>query len=212
MSGMMGQVGGWCWSVGAGVLIAAVAANQDGVVISEWLWAGGRLRTAVTFGIPFGLVIGTEVWVFSGSVIQAVIDVPLAGAMSGGFMAVMMWRGWPRGGKLPPADRVAVLRAVQRGERVSDPRLVPEVLAYAKVMLRAADREQRQRWVLCVFAAGIAAWAAVVTVTGSAAQLAYAWTLAVIFFGLVWWSPRRFAHRRRDAAKAARLASVQSEQ
>jgi hypothetical protein len=181
-------------------------------VLSEWLWTGGRLRTAVTFGIPFGLVIGSEVWVFSGSVLQTVADVLLCGTMFGGFMAVRMWRGWPRGGQLPPADRVAVLRAIQRGERVSDPWLTPEVLAYAKVMLHAADRDQRQRWVLWVIAAGIAAWASVETVTGSPDQLAYAWTLAVIFFGLVWWSPRRLARTRRDAAKSARLAGVQSEQ
>jgi hypothetical protein len=181
-------------------------------VVSEWLWTGGRLRAAVTFGLPFGLVIGSSAWVFSGSVIQAVVDVLLGGAMFGGFMAVVMWRGWPRGEQLPPADRVAVLRAVQRGERVSDPRLIPEVLAYAKVMLRAADREQRQRWVLWVIAAGIVAWASVETVTGSAARLAYSWTLAVIVFGLVRRTPRRLARRRRDAAKAIRLAGVQSGQ
>ncbi len=181
-------------------------------MVSEWLWRGGRLRAAVTFGLPFGLVTGGSAWVFSGSVAQAVVDVLLGGAMFGGFMAVMMWRGWPRGEQLPPADRVAVIRAVQRGEQVSDPRLTPEVLAYAKVILRAADREQRQRWVLWVIAAGIVAWASVETVTGSAARLAYSWTLAVIFFGLVWWSPRRLARRHRNAANAARLAGVQSGQ
>ena len=181
-------------------------------MLSEWLWTGGRLRTAVTFGIPFGLVIGSSALAYSGSVTQAVIDVLIAGPMFGGFMAVIWWRGWPRGGQLPPADRVAVLRAVQRGERVSDPRLIPEVLGYATVTLRAADRDQRQRWVLWLIAAGIAAWALVVTPTGSAAQLAYAWTLAVVSLGLVWWSPHRFARRRRNAAQAARLAGAQSGQ
>ncbi len=81
-------------------------------MLSEWLWAGGRLRAAVTFAIPFGLVIGSAVWVLSGSVLLAAVDVLLGGALFGGFMAVRMWRGWPRGGQLPPADRVAVLRAV----------------------------------------------------------------------------------------------------
>src|SRR5215475_10493830 len=200
LSGCGRPVGGRCTG------LPLVAACLDGVVMWECLWGGGRLRATVTFGLPFGLVIGGWMWAVLGSAAQAVGTGLASGVLFGSFMAVSRWHAWPRGGQLSSSDRVAVMRAVQRGERMPDPRLAPDVRAYAKVIDRAAERSQRQHWVRWVLAALILAWAADETVTGSAARSAYFWALGAIFLGVVWRGPRILARRREKAAEAARLA------
>ncbi len=181
----------------------------DGVVVWEWLWGGGRLRAIVALGLPFGLVLGGWMWAALGSAAQAVGTGLVSGVLYGSFMAVYRWHVWPRGGQLSSSDRVAVMRAVQRGERVLDPRLAPEVLGYAKVIDHAAERSQRQRWALWVGAALPLAFAAGETVTGSAARSAYFWAFTAIFLGVLWRAPRILARRRGKAAEAARLAADQ---
>ncbi len=119
------------------------------VMVWERLWGGGRFGAA-TFGLPFGILGGGSVWAISGSATQAVAGGLVSGVIHGSFLAVTRWHAWPRGGQLSSPDRVAVMRAVQRGERVPDPRLAPEVLAYAQVIACAAERGQRQRWMLWV--------------------------------------------------------------
>ncbi len=177
-------------------------------MVWERLWGGGRFGAA-TFGLPFGILGGGSVWAISGSATQAVAGGLVSGVIHGSFLAVTRWHAWPRGGQLSSPDRVAVMRAVQRGERVPDPRLAPEVLAYAQVIACAAERGQRQRWMLWVFAAVTLAWAAGQTVTGLAARSAYFWALAAIFLGGVWRMPRILARRIGKAAEAARLAGEQ---
>jgi len=175
-------------------------------VVSEWPWGDGWLRVAVTFGLPFGLLIGAVEWVAVGAV--AGISVMLLDSVTFGVcMAVILRRAWPRGWQLPASDRVAVIRAVHRGERVADPRLIPEVLAYAEVRVQGAERDQRHRWVPWVFAALVVAVAVAETVAGWDASTAFLWAVAVFWLGLSWNMPRQLARRRRHAAQAARLAS-----
>jgi hypothetical protein len=57
-------------------------------VVSEWLWGGGRLRVAVTLGLPFGLVIGIMQWVTSGAT-AGIRGMLLGGVMYGVFMTVI---------------------------------------------------------------------------------------------------------------------------
>jgi hypothetical protein len=186
-----------------------VAPCVDGVVVWEWFWGGGRLRAIVAFGLPFGLVVGGWMWAGLGSAAQAVGTGLVSGVLCGSFMAVNRWHVWPRGGQLSSSDRVAVMRAVQRGERVPDPRLAADVRAYAKVIAHAAERSQRQRWALWVIAAVPLALAAGETVTGSAARSAYFWAFTAIFLGVLWRAPRILARRGEKAAEAARLAGEQ---
>jgi hypothetical protein len=181
-------------------------ACQDGVVVSEWVWGGGWLRVAVTFGLPFGLLIGAMEWVVVGAA-AGISGMLIESVTFGVCMAVIFRRAWPRGWQLPASDRVAVIRAVHRGERVADPRLIPEVLAYAEVRVQAAERDQRHHWVPWVFAPLIFVGAVVETVAGPAALTAFVWAVAAFCLGVLWNMPRQLARRRRHAAQAARLAS-----
>src|SRR5258708_2270851 len=60
------HLSGCTWPVWEGVLACRWWACLDGVVVWDWLWAGGRLGAA-TFGLPFGLVVGGSAWAVSGS-------------------------------------------------------------------------------------------------------------------------------------------------
>lgn len=100
------------------------------------------------------------------------------------------------------------MRAVRRGECAPDPRLAPEVLAYAQVIVQRAERSQRQRRALWVWAAVITVNAAIAT-DRIGARSAYLWAVVAVAVSGAWRLPRIYARWRGKAAEAARLAGQQ---
>lgn len=130
---------------------------------------------------------------------------------------VLPWfGGWWHYGQLsvlPRSDRAAVMRAVQRGEPVPDPRLAPSVLDRAQVVVASAQRDQRRRWVLlggvlAIAALGLA-FAVGATITGPAGRAVPGWVLTAIMPGVIWYSLRRLERTRAKAEAAADFAAGQ---
>jgi hypothetical protein len=191
--------------------------RQNGAVLRDWLWRGGRLRYGVTMGLLFGVCMGAFLyWVGSPrSAVGAVIGGVVAGAGSGSWIAVSRYAGgllFSRElSELPPPDRVAVLRAVMRGEPVSDPRLAPSMLACAKSVMALVRRQQAPlwRWMLFAFAGlglVIALWK---TSTGRVWQAVFFWAATVIIFGFGCTNPRALVRSREKAEAAADYAADQ---
>jgi hypothetical protein len=187
------------------------------VVLREWPLLGGRLRYGVTIGLIFGICMGVVFyWADSPrSAVGAAIGGVVAGAGFGTVMAGSRYAGglFPIRELLefPPSDRVAVLRAVRRGEPVSDPRLAPSVLAFAKSVMASVRRQQAPlwRWMVFAFAALELVFAVAKTSTGRVWQAVFFWAATVMFFGVGWTVPRALARQREKAEAAADYAADQ---
>jgi hypothetical protein len=171
----------------------------------EWLWRGGPLRRAVAVGLFGALVAVVSQLAVSVSAVAAV-----AGGLVGGvLLGAIVWRRGDHLSVLSPSDRVSVIRAVDHGEPVSDPRLAPDVLTFAKVVMSAAGQEQRQRWVVFVLPALTIPVAVAGTVAGSVRLAAYFWAVTVFFLVFAWLLPRRVERKLKNAGEAARIAKDQ---
>lgn len=124
------------------------------------------------------------------------------GIWFGVCMAWEMRRRWRRSSDLAPPDRVAVVRAVRRGEDIQDERLADAVIHYADVVRQAQERDARLTWV-GVAAAVLGSIVAIAeTVAGSTGEAVLFWLLAAILaVNLTWLVPRR---RDRAVANARR--------
>jgi hypothetical protein len=177
--------------------------------MNEWLARGGRLRTAVTFGLSFGLVMGATWFAFGHSAdaaLNGVVSGVTGAVVFGALTAVTRWPSWPGGEHVSPSNRRVIVGAVHRGEPVPDPRLAPDVVSYAKVVSAAAEREQRLRWVFFALPVMALALAVGETAAGSARPAVYSWVLTVLFLGVALLIPRSTGRRRKNAAEAIRLA------
>src|SRR5262245_54449830 len=102
------------------------------------IWSDRPLVATARIGVPAGLLYGVLQLPLTGSVGQAVFGGVFFGVFFGGFMAWLLRRRWRRSAELAPDDRVAVARAVRRGEDIADERLAGEVIEYVAVV-RAAQ-------------------------------------------------------------------------
>lgn len=114
--------------------------------------------------------------------------------------------------ELPSPDRVAVLRAVMRGEPVSDPRLAPSVVVCAKSVMALVRRRQAPlwRWMLFAFAGldlVIAVWK---TSTGPVWQAVFFWAATVMVFGFGCNQARALVRFREKVEAAADYAADQT--
>ena len=190
-------------------------------MLREWLWRGGRLggrlRYGVTMGLFFGIWMGAWFyWVsFPRWAAGAVVGGVVAGAGFGTVMAVSRYAGGLFAirelSELPPSDRVAVLRAVRRGEPVSDPRLAPSVLALAKSVMALVLRQQAPlwRWMIFAFAALGLVVAVAKTSAGPVWQAVFFWAATVMFLGFGWSRPRALGRLREKTEAAADYAADQ---
>lgn len=116
-----------------------------------------------------------------------------------------MWSG--RAGALTPDDRVAVVRAVHRGEAIGEERVAGAVLDYAAVVTRTQEREERLRWVLFLFGLGALLVAVTSTLSGSAREAVVYWLLVAFWLvALTWWFPNRRKRLLDNARRAEPLA------
>jgi uncharacterized membrane protein YfcA len=156
-----------------------------------------------------GIFLGALAWIDSGFLLAGLIVFVIIGAFYGIWMPRRMARYWPGAKQLNGTDRVAVVRAARRGERIDDARLAHGVVDYSNGMHAAADQARPLRWVLvfvlCV-AVATAAWDAAFGSWGNAvASFIY---LVLLLIELFWW-PKRQEQLLANADRAKEMANQQ---
>ncbi|CAN5338205.1 hypothetical protein BH09ACT7_BH09ACT7_57690 [soil metagenome] len=178
------------------------------VMVPAFVWRGGFLRRVLTVALFVGLFFGLQAWLDSGMAIAGAIVLVLVGGGFGIFIALRMRRYWPGARELTGAQRVAVVTAVRRGERIEDDALAPAVLDYSRALHSAAEKGRPLRWVIVIaLVVGLATtlWDAVFGSWGNAAaSVIY---LAVILGELFWW-PKREAALLTNADRAAAMVET----
>lgn len=176
------------------------------VTVPAIAWRGGFVRRAVTVGGAVGIVLGAMAWIDSGLLLGGIIALVITGVFYGVWMARRMARFWPEAEALAGPDRVAVVRAARRGERIDDARLAQAVVDYSRGLHAAAESARPFRWVLpvvIVVAIGTAIWDDLYGTWGNAvASTIYLIALPVELF---WW-PKRQQRLLDNADRAAELA------
>jgi len=175
-------------------------------VWSEKVWGGGRLQMALWLGLPasalFGLIEFLSGW---ASPIGAVAWAIWFALLYGVLMTRRLRRDWRGAYDLPPRDRVAVLRAVRRGEDVGEPRLAPAVVDLADAFRRGRERDHRYRWALWLFAGVLLCLALHDSLAGSTRSAVLWGALACLWALLLALLPRRWV---RTVARAERAESL----
>jgi hypothetical protein len=101
-----------------------------------------------------------------------------------------------------------------RGEPVSDPRLAPGVLAYAKMVMASTRKLQARprRWMAFALAALELVIAIAKTITGPAWQAVFFWAATAMALGIAWGMPWALERQRAKAEAAADSAAGQIEE
>jgi hypothetical protein len=162
------------------------------VTVPAFVWRGGFFRRALTVGGAVGIALGAMAWLDSGFLLSGVIVLVVVGVFYGIWMARRMARYWPGAKQLSGGERVTVVRAARRGERIGDSRLAQAVVDYSSGMHAAAETARPFRWLIplvLVVAAGTAVWDAVYGSWGNAAASAI--YLMLLLIELFWWPKRR---------------------
>jgi hypothetical protein len=145
-------------------------------------------------------------WLDSGFLLSGVIVLVVVGAFYGIWMARRMARYWPGAKQLSGDERVSVVSAARRGERMGDARLAQAVIDYNFGLHAAAEAARPFRWLLpvvLVVSLGTAVWDAVYGSWGNAAASAI--YLVLLFIELFWW-PKRQQQLLANAGRAADIA------
>ena len=176
------------------------------VTVPAAVWRGGFALRALMTGGVVGLSLGVLSWLDSGFWISGLIVLVVVGTFYGVWMARRMTRYWPGAKALSGDERVAVVRAVRRGEPIEDPSYSAAVIDYGRGLHAAAEQGRWLRWVLVfvlVVAAGTAVWDAVYGSWGNAvASGIYLVALAVEVF----WMPKYHAQLLANADRAVTSA------
>lgn len=162
------------------------------VAIPAIVWRGGPVRRGVTVGVCIGLFLGALAWLDSGLLIAGVIVAVVLGVGSAVWMGRRMTRYWPDSGRVSGAQRVEVVAAARRGDRVADHALAQAVVDYSRGLRTAAEEGRPWRWVIVVVllvALATAVWDAAFGSWGNAVvSLVY---LILVGLELFWWPKRR---------------------
>lgn len=176
------------------------------VTAPAWVWRRGRAARAVTVGVATGLFFGLLAVLDSGILLSGAVVFILLGAGWGIVMDRRMTRYWPGATVLTGDERVRVVRAARRGERIADPALAAAVVDYRDGIHAAADAARPFRWLIwlvLVVAAAMAIWD---TVSGSARDaVASCVYLALLVVEVTWW-PTLQEQLLTNADRAAELA------
>lgn len=176
------------------------------VTVPAVVWRGGFALRALTAGGAVGLSVGALAWLDSGFWLSGLIVLVVVGTFYGVWMARRMARYWPGAKDLSGEQRVAVARAVRRGEPIDDARLSQPVIDYSRALHAAAETGRWLRWVLVfvlVVGVGTAAWDAVYGSWGNTvASAIYLVALLVEVFLMPKWQAQMLANADRAAALA----------
>jgi hypothetical protein len=176
------------------------------VTVPALVWRGGSARRALLLGASVGLFFGVLALIDSGIPLVALIVFLILGTVYGTVMARRMARYWPGAKQLNGNDRVTVVRAARRGERIADPRLAQAVIDYSDGLHAAAEKARPFRWLVWLVLAVAAVLAVWDTVFGSTrdavASCIYVGLLAIELF---YW-PKRQDQLLSNADRAAEMA------
>jgi hypothetical protein len=176
------------------------------VTVPAWVWRGGRATRGVTVGAAAGLFFGGLALLDSGIVLSGVVVFILLGSGWGIVMDCRMTRYWPGARDLTGDQRVTVVRAARRGQRIAHPRLASAVTDYRDALHGAADNARPFRWLIWLVLAVAAAMAIWDTVSGSARDaVASCVYLALLVIEVTWW-PTLQERLLTNADRAAELA------
>jgi hypothetical protein len=174
------------------------------VTIPAFVWRGGFARRAVTVGMGFGACVGILGWLDSGVPAVGALVFLVVGTVYGVWMARRMDRYWPGSVDLTGDERVTVVSAARRGERLADARLVTSVADYSRGLHAAAAAARPIRWligVVLVVAVGTAVWDSMNGSWGNVvASVLY---LVALVLEVLWW-PKRSNVLLNNAHSAAR--------
>ncbi len=174
-----------------------------------FVWRGGPVRRGVTVGVCAGLFFGVLAWLDSGMLISGAIVFVILGVGGGFWEARRMSRYWPRAAELSGAQRVAVVAAARRGDRVGDDSLAHAVADYGRGLHAAVEQGRPWRWVIVVVlgvAIAMALWDAVHGSLGNViVSVVY---LVLAGLELFWW-PKRCDDLLANADHAAGMARQQ---
>jgi hypothetical protein len=177
------------------------------VTVPAFVWRGGAFRRAVTLGVAIGIFLAALAWIDSGLLLGGAITFVITAVIYGFVMRRRMARYWPGAKQLSGDDRVTVVRAARRGERIGDARLAQDVIDYRRGMHDAAEKGRMFRWFLIfilLVAVGTAVWDAVFGSWGNAvASVIY---LVLLLFELFWW-PKRLEQLLANTDRAADIAA-----
>jgi hypothetical protein len=176
------------------------------VTIPAPAWRGEFAIRALTIGPVLGLCLGALAWLDSGFWLSGLIVLVVVGTFYGVWMARRMARYWPGARGLTGAQRVAVARAVRRGEAIDDVRLSQAVVDYRDGLHAASETARWLRWVLIfvlVVALATAAWDSVYGSWGNTVASAI-YLVALVLE--VFWIPKYQRGLLANADRAAALA------
>jgi hypothetical protein len=162
------------------------------VTVPAFVWRGGFFRRALMIGTVVGICLGLLAWVDSGAWLGGVIAIVITGVLYGILMPRRMARYWPGAKQLSGEDRVTVVRAARRGERVGDPKLAQAVADYSKGIHAAVEAARPFRWLVplvLVVAVGTAVFDAVFGSWGNV--IASGIYFVALLVELFWWPARR---------------------
>ena len=176
------------------------------VTVPARLWRGGWVRRALTIGVCAGIFFGVLALIDSGILLAAVVVFVILGTFYGIWMARRMARYWPGANQLNGAERVSVVRAARRGERIGDARLAQAVIDYSEGLRAAAEKARPYRWLVWLVLGAAAAMALRDTVFGSTRDaVASCLYVALLAVELFWW-PKRQEQLLSNAERAADMA------
>jgi hypothetical protein len=176
------------------------------VTVPAFLWRGGFCRRALIIGGAVGVGLGALAWLDSGFLLAGVLVLGIVGIVYGLWMPRRMARYWPGSKELAGDERVTVVQAARRGERIDDARLAQPVIDYSRGMRAAAEKARPWRWLLVfvlVVAVGTAVWDTVFGSWGNG--VASGIYLVALLIELFWW-PKRREQLLSNADRAAELA------
>jgi Flp pilus assembly protein TadB len=185
----------------------------SGLMIPDWIWRGGTVRRVLGIGLPAGALLGAFAFADSGSVLGFVLAAIVCGFVYGVGMTWRMGRSWPRAHELDAADRVAVIRAVRHGEKISEDRLAPDVVEYCERLREAQEKRHPYRWLIPAGAVLALIIAVFDTLAGSVLSALVSWLILAFFLvELLWWPKRQarfLANVERAEALARRSSSIE---
>jgi hypothetical protein len=169
------------------------------------LWAACAVTSALlaVVLIPFAVLAGDD----AGDVVRVAVPI-LAGGI---WLPSVERRRWPLAEALAPADRVAVVRAVTRGEPLAEARLAPAVIDRAAAVRRDLERAARLSWLgWAVVAVALAAAAGATVIAGSEERGAVLvlWASVLLVTAMVALVPRLSDRRERRARRAEKYAAT----
>lgn len=183
--------------------------NLRVVVVPAWIWRYRPVLRAGILGLVAGIFLAALAFADSGLWLGAVVVFVVLTLSYGILMGRRMAKYWPGAKELAGADRVAVVRAARRGEKIGEPRLAPAVIGYSDGLRAAYEQARPHWWLMWVVAAAALIFAVVDCFTSPLGSVVVSWLFVAFLVVEVWWWPREQVRLVANAERAAKMAERQ---